>query len=277
MASCRTGAVVTVSNGTEPGRTSGWRHRLRRLKRRLLRTLAVGLPRWRRLFPGHEPLITRHYHSKGDLPGHSRLLILLPGIDDVLEDYELNGFIALAWHEGLAADMMVADLHFGYYSRRTALERLRHDVVLPARAQGYREIWLVGISLGGLGAALYAAEHPGDVTGLLLLAPYLGDKRFVASIDAAGGLKAWQPPEPETGDEDYLAKLWRWFKRRAGEEAGQPAIYIGFGDSDPFARANSLLAQTLPGERVFVVPGGHDWQTWRRLWQQFVACKREQP
>src|SRR5712672_3477612 len=60
----------------------------------------------------------------------------------------------------MLADIVVADLHFGYYLRQTAIERLREDVILPARTRGYQCISLVGISLGGFGA-LYYAESSG--------------------------------------------------------------------------------------------------------------------
>ena len=33
-----------------------------------------------------------------------------------------------------------------------------------------------------------------------------------------------------------------------------------------------LLAAILPGERVFVDAGKHDWPTWRRLWGQFLSA-----
>ena len=54
--------------------------------------------------------------------------------------------------------MTVADIHLSYYITRTAIQRLREDVILPARASGYKRISLAGISLGGLGALYHAIE-----------------------------------------------------------------------------------------------------------------------
>ena len=52
------------------------------------------------------------------------------------------------------------------------VDRLKEDVINPAKEKGYTKIWLVGISLGGLGSLLYAMEHPSDIEGMLVLAPY---------------------------------------------------------------------------------------------------------
>jgi pimeloyl-ACP methyl ester carboxylesterase len=68
-------------------------------------------------------------------------------------------------------DLIAVDAHAGYYLRQTVLERLREDVVAPARAAGYEKARLVGISLGGLGAALYATDHADHLAGLILLLP----------------------------------------------------------------------------------------------------------
>ena len=45
----------------------------------------------------------------------------------------------------------------------------------------------------------------------------------------------------------------------------------GYGENDQFASANRLLAPVLPRERVFTTGGGHDWRTWRRLWEMFIV------
>jgi hypothetical protein len=31
-----------------------------------------------------------------------------------------------------------------------------------------------------------------------------------------------------------------------------------------------MLAAALPAERAICVPGGHDWKTWRQLWDRFL-------
>jgi pimeloyl-ACP methyl ester carboxylesterase len=198
-------------------------------------------------------------------------MILLPGIGDVAEDYESHGFVDAVLRSEAPADLAAVDVHVGYYARRTVLERLRKDVIAPAREAGYEKIWLVGISLGGLGASLYAAEHAADLQGLVLLAPFLGDPRIVREIAGAGGLGAWQPDERTEGD--YQRRLWQWAKRYSKGSEKLPALFLGYGEGDPFAPANRLLAQALPVECVLTVPGGHDWRTWHRLWRAFLGAR----
>ena len=36
----------------------------------------------------------------------------------------------------------------------------------PLRARGYREIWLAGASMGGLGVVAYARTHPAKIRGV---------------------------------------------------------------------------------------------------------------
>lgn len=197
-------------------------------------------------------------------------MVFLPGLGDFAEDYESQGFIEAVRQSRPGIDMIVVDMHFGYYLRRAVLERLRKDVILPAKAQGYDKIWLVGISLGGLGAILYAVEHSEDIVGLVLLAPFLGeDAIMIREIAGAGGVTMWQPGE--VAEDDYQGKLWRWVRRHALERPESPIIYLGYGDLDNFELANRLFGQALPKEHVFVTSGGHDWRTWKRLWETFLA------
>ena len=204
------------------------------------------------------------------------LFIFLPGISDVLEDYETGGFIEAVLQSGAPADMIVVDAHFGYYLRQIVIERLRADVIAPARVTGgFKKIWLAGISLGGFGALLYASEHPNDVDGLVLLAPFLGHPPTIAKIGAAGDVRQWQPANAPA-ETEYEQKLWLWIRRYAdyaGSTQTRPEIYLGYGENDKFAAANQLLANVLPRERVFTTAGGHDWRTWRRLWQMFLVSR----
>ena len=34
---------------------------------------------------------------------------------------------------------------------------------------------------------------------------------------------------------------------------------------------SEMLARQLPAERVVTLPGGHDWETWLRLWRTLLA------
>jgi pimeloyl-ACP methyl ester carboxylesterase len=96
--------------------------------------------------------------------------------------------------------------HLGYYAARTVLERLRQDVIGPARAR-YESIRLIGVSMGGLGTLLYAGRYPGHVTDVARLAPFVGEARIIEDITAAGGPRLWSPsPVVELA---YQEELWR--------------------------------------------------------------------
>ena len=203
----------------------------------------------------------------------SRLLVFLPGIGDMAEDYEQHGFIERVLKQDIDIDMTVADLHFGYYLRRSVVERLREDIIHPARAMGYKQIDLVGTSLGGLGSLLYAMEHPGEISHLYLLAPYLGNAAIIGEISRAGGVNSWQAGEVQAGD--FQRRLWRWIKI-ASADGAVPQIHLGFGAQDSFAPANRLLAQILPPQQVCTIPGRHDWRTWKELWNRMAPSMREE-
>ncbi|MDQ2076104.1 serine aminopeptidase domain-containing protein [Marinimicrobium sp. ABcell2] len=195
------------------------------------------------------------------------LLIMLPGRKEGMESFPSNGFFATG--NELEADIVAVDAHFGYYRERTVVERLHQDIIVPARARGYKRIWLMGVSMGGLGAVLYCDEHPGIIDGLILLAPYPGDSALVREIHEAGGLDQW--PNDGKAGEDYERAVWHWFKEATRGSNG-PQIVLGYGEEDRFAKASELLAVRLPAERVFTQPGGHNWDVWRALWSDIVAA-----
>lgn len=223
------------------------------------------------------PLRVLHHDQAGG--AHRDLVVFLPGRGDLPEDFERRGLLALAREEGLDADVLAVDSHLGYFVDRSIVIRLHDDVVAPARARGYERIWLVGISLGALGSILYTQEHPGDVAGVVLIAPYLGEKPLIDEIEKAGGLRAWQPA-PFSGA-DYQRETWRWLQAHQAHQAqdagpsgasGSPPLWLGYGEKDRYREGDRLLAAVLPAERVFTAPGGHAWKAWRVLWEKLVKA-----
>lgn len=197
------------------------------------------------------------------------LLVFLPGHSDVPQDFVEQGFIKAIKSSGLAVDAIMTDAHLGYYKSRTLVPRLRQDIILPARKR-YQRIWLVGFSMGGFGAAMYAKQHPHTIEGALLVAPYLGPPDLIESITAAGGLGGWTPaPSPDPRDL-WQQELWSWLKSYSSPRRDQPKLFLGYGDRDRLAKANSLLASVLPQERVFKVSGGHQWAPWREIFRAFL-------
>jgi pimeloyl-ACP methyl ester carboxylesterase len=201
----------------------------------------------------------------GEKVQHSTAIVLLPGIRDRGQTFVDEGFFDAAM---LAADVYAADAHFGYYRNRTAVERLYQDILLPLKRRGYEHIWLAGISLGGFGAVLTAAEYPGVVDGLVLLSPYMGDRKLAAEVQGAGGLQQWKPGELDA--EDYERRALSWLRDESRMPEGME-LFLGFGTSDDFAPLLFELRPLFPDERFVAIEGGHDWPTWRRLWTQIAG------
>lgn len=202
------------------------------------------------------------------------LIVMLPGVYSKPEEFLREGFVQTVRREQIAADVVLVDAHLGYYQDRTIIDRLHADVIAPARARGVRQVWIVGISLGGVGAMLYADEHPRGIDGLVLLAPYLGSRLSTLEIENAGGLSQWQAPARRV-DEEVDDRLWRWLKRLTAEPAAAPRrlpVYQGFGVDDRFAYSNRLFSRSLPAAQVFTIPGGHDWAAWNGLWARIAPA-----
>jgi len=197
------------------------------------------------------------------------LVVLLPGIGDGKEDFRRQGFSRAFHDHGSPCELIALDSHFGYYANGSIVERLHEDVIAPARARGVERIWLAGISLGGLGAAIYARDRPGEVDGLVLLSPFLGDDEILDEIEKAGGPRAWHPAGVP-GERD-LRGLWVWLQGYDTPGIERPPLLLGFGDSDRLRRGHRMLASLLPPERVLHTRGGHTWHAWRRLWSQVLA------
>jgi pimeloyl-ACP methyl ester carboxylesterase len=215
------------------------------------------------VFPSGVPINTRALLEKEEHPAdHGRgLIVLLPGGSDSLEDFERKGFVEEVERSGLPLDVVAADAHYGYIRNRTVVQRLQHDVLVPAREKGYFPIYVVGISIGALAAGLYALQHPEAIEGVLLLAPSF-DRRTVAESAerVSGRTRSWQ------------ADLWRWIRERAPSTDPdlRPFVALGFGEQDRFIETLDALARSFPSERLYRSPGGHDWPAWRAGFRGFL-------
>jgi pimeloyl-ACP methyl ester carboxylesterase len=201
------------------------------------------------------------------------LFVLLPGMGDHAETFERRGFVKALRKSGLSIDIRAADATIGYYMKGTMLERFSTDVMAPAKARGYREIWLLGPSMGGFGSLFYARAHTDDITGVLAIAPYLGDRTLIEEITLAGGLKNWRAPEriDEMNEKNFQREMWRWLQAVTQGKEAAPLIFAGYGSSDKLRAADSLLTAELPPSRVFLTYGKHEWPAWQRVLQGFLA------
>ncbi|MDB5361916.1 MAG: alpha/beta hydrolase [Rhodospirillales bacterium] len=195
----------------------------------------------------------------GDLTGAPTLLVMLPGAEMSAEEFRANGFLdGDGSIDGI--DRIAVETGVECYLDEVSVARLHEQVIAPAHTRGPVRIWLVGISLGGMGALLYAQAHPDRIAGVILLAPFIGSRGLIAEVERAGGLRHWRALDVSTAERRLLAWL--------GAAEGLPDMHLGFGIEDRFAAAHRLLAALLPAERVVTAPGGHDWPTWRVLWQE---------
>lgn len=223
------------------------------------------------LLPAPTPLRTIEY-AAASTPGKC-LFVMLPGMGDHAETFEQRGFVEEVRKTQRSIDIRTTDATIGYYMQGTMLDRLEQDVIAPAKARGYQEIWLLGPSMGGFGSLFYSRAHTADVTGVLAMAPFLGDKKLIKEISTAGGLMKWQAPaRVEKMDRDnYQREMWRWFQAIAQHKEKAPLIFMGYGTSDHLAPADSMLGVVLPPSRVYLTDGKHEWPAWQRILQAFLA------
>jgi pimeloyl-ACP methyl ester carboxylesterase len=223
-----------------------------------------GCARW---MPARTPMRTLALATAQ--PPSRCLVILLPGRSGSPENYLYANFAAVATAAYLSADLLAADASLAYYQRHNLVQRLHEDVIAPARARGYRQIWLVGVSLGAMTALLYLDEHPGEVDGLLMLSPYLGRRRMVDEVVAAGGVARYAPPAPVQPN-DIQRRAWGALARSLPGGSHPLPLYLAYGSRDPFLRSDRMVAEALPAGHVLGTPGGHGWITWKRLWRKFI-------
>lgn len=108
------------------------------------------------------PLQSLYYPAEESI-SQENMIVFLRGRGGSHEDFSNKGFVDAIKTRKLPYDMIAPNAHFGYYMGETLVERLKVDIIDPARARGYEKIWLVGASMGGLGALIYSRYHPEDV------------------------------------------------------------------------------------------------------------------
>lgn len=230
------------------------------------------VPLWACSPPGADlPTVTlRVLEHDRPSSGRARCLIaFLPGLGDRPEDYVEHGFVERLRASRVDADVRLVDAHFGYYREQSVVERLTEDVLEPAEAAGYEQLWLVGISLGGLGSLSLTTLDPQRIDGLILLAPYLGLNGEVDAVRDAG----W-PEQPDVPLEAPFDRIWRWLATRDPRE--KPSLLMAYGEADRFRNGHRLASRVLPERDVLVAAGGHRWTVWEELWDAIVASGRLQ-
>lgn len=204
----------------------------------------------------------------------TRLVVVLPGRGDDLAAMQRTG-MAEAIHDAWPdADVILTGLSYNYYMQGRAPQRLHDEVIAPARKRGYREVWLAGASMGGMGSLMYDRAYPGEMDGLILLAPYLGEKRLLREIAESGGITQWQPgPMPERVDADnFQRELWRDLQDWSRDPGKASNVWLAYGDRDRLRKAMPLLEPLLPPAQIKVRAGGHDWTVWSNATQEVLSA-----
>jgi len=199
------------------------------------------------------------------------LLILLPGIRNDLLRFEKEGFFTDIQQYALNFDVITVDAHIGYYAQKQLITELHETVILPAKASGYRNIILGGISLGGYGSLWYNHEYANEIKGLLLIAPYLGDDDVIASIENSPSVAVWREQHPFNAGE-FEELVWHWIDEDIGFKQNQTLLVIG--KKDKYYAAANILARYLPETQYIIGKGKHNWRDWRVLWLSLLKDKK---
>ena len=194
-------------------------------------------------------------------------LVMLPAAFTGPADFMHHGFARAVRDRSLEIDLVFAGFNLEEVIDRSVYARLREEIILPARALGCA-LWIGGISLGGYLALGCAERHPREFAGLCLLAPYLGSYLVTGEIARARGVESWRPDDP--GKEDEERSIWRFIRTLRTRSL---PVHLGLGREDRFGRRQELLAAALSPANVDTVPGGHDWTTWRTLWDRFLEVR----
>ncbi|MCX7807173.1 MAG: alpha/beta hydrolase-fold protein [Deltaproteobacteria bacterium] len=198
-------------------------------------------------------------------------MVFLPGFLDRAETFVDRGFPQALFREEIPCDVVALDLHIRYYTSLDVGDLVYEEVIDPALGRGYGEIWMVGISMGGLGALWTGAKHGSNLAGIVLIAPFLGEERVLKRIEAKGGARMWTEREKwlkaEWSPENYTEKIWAWL----GSLGEEPMVFAGWGKDDARGKGGKLLRELLPEGHLFIEEGGHNWQTWKPIWIKMLG------
>lgn len=192
-----------------------------------------------------------------------RTVVMLPGRGDDLASMERRQVartIQAAWPD---ADVVLTGLTMPFYRQGLATQRLHDEVIEPVRRRQHGPIWIAGISLGGMGALLYDHDYPGQIDGLLLFSPYLGDDPIHDEIRNAGGLASWNAGPPRTvGPDTFQHEMWRTLQQWSDRPDRTRTAWVAYGEDEAFRAPIELMTPQLAPDHVLMLPGQHDWALW---------------
>lgn len=188
--------------------------------------------------------------------GQGRCCLLLPGAYQSAEQFVNEGFVDIYHACDPGCELILVEAYAQYYLDQTLVAHL-HGLIQTLRLEGPQHTppMLLGISMGGYGALRYLMEHQNYFAAVLLLAPFLGERKTWLSIQSQGGLLNWRAPQLGSVDD---SDLWAWLQKPEHWRT----LVLGYGQQDRFNASHRLLAQALPEQQVVCVEGAHDWACW---------------
>ena len=207
--------------------------------------------------PAEAPIASAYYHYDDT---NTALVVLLHGRGGEADNFVRYGTVDQIRACRPDANILGVDSHFGYYYERVIEQRLREDIIAPARANGNGQVWIAGVSVGGFGGLVYRQKNPADIEGVLMMAPFLGDwddlEVYLDGSDA----------ERQKLDPDFV-EIWNAIETMPVD---RPSLTLAYGESDGFNNQHRWLASLLDEQRVVSAPGGHNWKTWQPLWPELL-------
>jgi pimeloyl-ACP methyl ester carboxylesterase len=221
--------------------------------------------------PASTPIPVKFFSSGNDKT--KALVLFLPGRGDSIDAFEQAGFISALQQSTRPLDALVVDAHMGYYMDGSLPRRIHDDILLPYQQKGYSHFIIVGISIGGYGAVWTRHEYENLISGMVLLAPYLGPDTLADDIRATGDLHAWRSKLDYPIDFDDLPWIWLDDMNKDGyPKSGN--MLLGFGNRDRLRNSAELLATMLEDSAVFRISGAHDWETWKTIWSDITQSRQ---
>lgn len=202
------------------------------------------------------------------------LIILLPGVYDTAETFKDEQFFTIARKAGIKADMVAANIHLWHLVQEMMIERIEKDIFRQIKNKGYKNIWFVGISLGGLNSLLFYQKYTREVCGVVVVSPYIADKGLIKELKQAGGIKNWQPDviENKKTIEKRLLLLWVWLQQQDIKN-NLNQVFLGYGKQDRYIESIKLFENILDKKNVIKVEGEHDWDTGQKIWQKQLSSR----
>lgn len=203
-----------------------------------------------------------------------KLIIFFPGLYDTAEKFKDEEFFSIARKAGIKADMVSANVNVFHLIKEKVIERIESDVFQQAKSDGYKNIWLVGVSLGGLNSLLFYRKHSRDICGVVTLAPYVANTPLINDLKNAKDINNWQPISIDDKSvlEQKLQILWLWLKEQSLKN-NLRAVYLGYGNQDRYIDAIELFGKVLHKNNIINIEGGHNWDTSQKIWQKQLLSR----